>query len=275
MVCWIYNVTFGLLIHRVVTCQIVFTIVFVLGWCAKLVNFSLNSIIMQDQLGRVYLLSGLLFIMLGLGSDGVPSLVQSRTPPPAMMGLPELPASLRGYSYVIMKLGPLAFTRKGLSIASTAACLTFMVSGFLLLLLIHCFTFLVFNDSCILNFKRKRRFLKYNCCKTWKSLVLLFWTFFTEVLVTLVCSLIQKKLWLLRVWSSIIWKVFQSASLCLTTTTPEQLACGLRWFLLPLRHLGVSVSEIVLTLLLSLRFVSLVFDEVRIFIDTIWSHKIY
>lgn len=85
---------------------------------------------MQDQLGRVYLLSGLLFIMLGLGSDGVPPLVQSRTPPPAMMGLPDLPLSLRGYSYVIMKLGPLTFTRKGLSVASTAACLTFIVSDF-------------------------------------------------------------------------------------------------------------------------------------------------
>ncbi|XP_061347925.1 protein ABCI12, chloroplastic [Gastrolobium bilobum] len=136
-----------------------------------------------DQLGRVYLLSGLLFITLGLGSDGVPALVQLRTPPPAMMGLPSIPVSLTGYSYVITKLGPLTFTRKGLSVASTAACLTFTV--------------------------------------------------------------------------------FQSASLCLTTTTPEQLAFALRWFMLPLRYIGVSVSEIVLTLLLSLRFISLVFDEVR------------
>nr|ACU15264.1 unknown [Glycine max] len=66
-----------------------------------------------DQLGRVYLLSGLLFITSGLGSDGVPALVQLRTPPPAMMGLPNLPVSLTGYAYTIMKLGPLTFTRKG------------------------------------------------------------------------------------------------------------------------------------------------------------------
>ncbi|RDY09431.1 Protein ABCI12, chloroplastic, partial [Mucuna pruriens] len=137
----------------------------------------------MDQLGRVYLLSGLLFITLGLGADGVPALVQLRTPPPAMMGLPNVPVSLMGYAYVIMKLGPLTFTRKGLSVASTVACLTFTV--------------------------------------------------------------------------------FQSASLCLTTTTPEQLAFALRWFMLPLKYIGVSVSEIVLTLLLSLRFISLVFDEVR------------
>lgn len=65
--------------------------------------------------------------MLGLGADGAPALVQSRTPPAAMMGLPSFPSSFLGYSYLIMKLGPLQLTRKGLSVASTAACLTFMV----------------------------------------------------------------------------------------------------------------------------------------------------
>ncbi|KAJ8747565.1 hypothetical protein K2173_013061 [Erythroxylum novogranatense] len=137
----------------------------------------------MDQLGRVSLLSGILFVMLGLGADGAPPLVQLRTPPPAMMGLPKLPVSLAGYSYVILKLGPLQFTRKGLSVASTAACLTFII--------------------------------------------------------------------------------FQSASLCLATTTPEQLAFALRWFMHPLRYVGVPVAEIILTLLLSLRFINLVFDEVR------------
>ncbi|RRT82007.1 hypothetical protein GW17_00048753 [Ensete ventricosum] len=59
-----------------------------------------------------------------------------------------------------------------------------------------------------------------------------------------------------------IWMIFQSASLCLTTTPPEQLASALRWFMVPLSLVGVPVSEIILTLLLSLRFISLVFDEV-------------
>nr|CAD1829468.1 unnamed protein product [Ananas comosus var. bracteatus] len=139
--------------------------------------------IWTDQLGRVALLSGILFIMLGFGSDGVPPLVQLRTPPSSITGLPNLPSSLGGYSYTIMKLGPLQFTRKGLSVASTSACLSFTI--------------------------------------------------------------------------------FQSASLCLTTTTPEQLASALWWFMVPLRHIGVPVAEIILTLLLSLRFINLVFDEVR------------
>ncbi|KAG8651392.1 hypothetical protein MANES_07G121800v8 [Manihot esculenta] len=148
----------------------------------------------MDQLGRVSLLSGILFVMLGLGADSAPPLVQPRTPPPAMMGLPNLPVSLEGYSYLIMKLGPLKFTRKDLSVASTAACLTFTI--------------------------------------------------------------------------------FQSASLCLATTTPEQLAFALRWFMLPLRCIGVPVAEITLTLFLSLRFINLVFDEVRGVALGIVSHGI-
>lgn len=70
--------------------------------------------------------------MLGFGSDGAPSLVQTRTPPPSVIGLPNIPTSTNGYSYTIMKLGPLQFTRKGLSVASTSACLSFAVCPFLL-----------------------------------------------------------------------------------------------------------------------------------------------
>ncbi|PIN08515.1 hypothetical protein CDL12_18907 [Handroanthus impetiginosus] len=137
----------------------------------------------KDQLGRVTLLCGILFVLLGFGTDGAPSLLSSRSPPSSVTGLSAFPPSLKGYRYVIMKLGPLQLTRKGLSTATTAACLTFTI--------------------------------------------------------------------------------FQSASLCLTTTMPEQLAFALEWFIRPLANLGVPVSEVILTLLLSLRFISLVFDEVR------------
>ncbi|KAL5701650.1 Protein abci12 [Ranunculus cassubicifolius] len=153
------------------------------GYLALLSIWILPRELWMDQLARVGLLSGILFIMLGFGTDGVPPLVQTRTPPPSMMGLTSVPTSLAGYSYVVIKLGPLQLTRKGLSVASTSACLTFTI--------------------------------------------------------------------------------FQSASLCLSTTTPEQLASAIRWFMLPLTRFGVPVSEIILTLLLSLRFISLVFDEVR------------
>ena len=55
--------------------------------------------------------------MLGFGADGAPSLVQTRTPPSSVLGIPNIPCSASGYSYTIMKLGPLQFTRKGLSVA--------------------------------------------------------------------------------------------------------------------------------------------------------------
>lgn len=147
-----------------------------------------------DQLGRVGLISGILFIMLGLGADSTPMVVQSRTPPPSMMGLPAIPPSFAGYSYLLFKLGPLQLTRKGLSVATTSACLTFTI--------------------------------------------------------------------------------FQSASLCLTTTTPEQLGFALQWFMKPLVYVGVPVAEVILTLLLSLRFINLVFDEVRIVALGIVSRRI-
>ncbi|KAH9624116.1 hypothetical protein KSS87_020581 [Heliosperma pusillum] len=136
-----------------------------------------------DQLGRVTLLSLVLFLVLGLTADSAIPSVSWRTPPPSLNGFPGVPTSSRGYAYMIFKFGPLQMTRKGLSVASTSACLTFTI--------------------------------------------------------------------------------LQSASLCLATTSPEQLASALRWFLLPLARIGVPVSEIVLTLMLSLRFINLIFDEVR------------
>ncbi|KAL6909936.1 hypothetical protein ACP4OV_001194 [Aristida adscensionis] len=139
----------------------------------------------MDQLGRVALLSGIIFIMLGFGSDGGPSLVQTRTPPPSVLGMPTIPCNTSGYTYTIMKLGPLQFTRKGLSVSKY--------------------------------FGKPSPFAYIPKCK------------------------------------SPAW----------TTTTPEQLASALWWLMIPLKYIGVPVPEIVLTLLLSLRFINLVFDEVR------------
>ncbi|KAH7373527.1 hypothetical protein KP509_17G060600 [Ceratopteris richardii] len=137
----------------------------------------------QDQLGRVSFLSVLLLLMVSLGADSIPPIVQTRTPPPQLCGIPPLPSSFTAYKYVLWKLGPFQLTRKGLALGTTSACLSFTV--------------------------------------------------------------------------------LQSASLCLSTTMPEHLAEGIRWYLAPLRWLKAPVDEIILTLLLSLRFVALVFDEVR------------
>ncbi len=55
----------------------------------------------------------------------------------------------------------------------------------------------------------------------------------------------------------------QSASLCLTTTPAEEMALGLKFWLAPFRLVRAPVDEICMTLLLSLRFMSVVFDELR------------
>ena len=57
--------------------------------------------------------------------------------------------------------------------------------------------------------------------------------------------------------------VLQSANLWLSTTPPEAVAAAIRWYLAPLRLVGAPVDELALTLLLSLRFVALVFQEAR------------
>ncbi|KAF3442576.1 hypothetical protein FNV43_RR16492 [Rhamnella rubrinervis] len=62
-----------------------------------LLKSGLHSVnFLTDQVGRVSWLSRILLSILGLGSDSAPALVQSRTPPPAMMGLVNIPA-MRNY----------------------------------------------------------------------------------------------------------------------------------------------------------------------------------
>ncbi len=63
--------------------------------------------------------------------------------------------------------------------------------------------------------------------------------------------------------ATLTFSALQSASLCLVTTPGEEMALALQRWLTPLRWIGVPTKEISMTLLLSLRFMSLVFEEVR------------
>ena len=77
-------------------------------------------------------LSGFLFVMLALGTDGVAPVMQTRRPLPLAEGLPKLPAAISGYKYVLLKLGPFQLTRKGVGLAASATCLSFTVSSYYL-----------------------------------------------------------------------------------------------------------------------------------------------
>lgn len=98
-------------------------------FCMVSLKRGMCALCWQDQLGRMAILSGFLFVMLALGTDGVAPVMQSRRPLPLAEGLPKLSAAISGYKYVLLKLGPFQLTRKGVSLAASASCLSFTVSS--------------------------------------------------------------------------------------------------------------------------------------------------
>ena len=63
--------------------------------------------------------------------------------------------------------------------------------------------------------------------------------------------------------STLIFTLIYSTSLYLLTTAPEEITEGLDDLMSPLRRLNLPVSEITLTLTLSLRFIPLVLEEIQ------------
>ncbi|CAL8467723.1 g7261 [Coccomyxa elongata] len=137
----------------------------------------------QPQLRRLGMLGLIIFIFTAIGADGVPPVLQTRGVPPAAEGLPSSVSTPGSYRYVLFHFWFITITRRSLSLAVAASCLTFVA--------------------------------------------------------------------------------LQSASLSLTTTPAEEMTLGLRLWLAPLRLLRMPVDEIALTLLLSLRFMALVTEEMR------------
>ena len=63
--------------------------------------------------------------------------------------------------------------------------------------------------------------------------------------------------------STLIFTLIYSTSLYLLTTAPEEITAGLEDLMSPLRRFNLPISEITLTLTLSLRFIPLVLEEVQ------------
>jgi energy-coupling factor transport system permease protein len=63
--------------------------------------------------------------------------------------------------------------------------------------------------------------------------------------------------------STLLFTLIYSSNLYLLTTAPEEITAGLDDLLQPLRHLKVPITEIILTLTLSLRFIPLVLEEIQ------------
>ncbi len=74
--------------------------------------------------------------------------------------------------------------------------------------------------------------------------------------------------------STLIFTLIYSTSLYLLTTAPEEITEGLDDLMSPLRRLNIPVSEIVLTLTLSLRFIPLVLEEVQNLVRSVRTRAI-
>ena len=74
--------------------------------------------------------------------------------------------------------------------------------------------------------------------------------------------------------STLIFTLIYSTSLYLLTTAPEEITAGLEDLMSPLRRLNLPISEITLTLTLSLRFIPLVLEEIQNLVRSIRTRAI-
>jgi len=74
--------------------------------------------------------------------------------------------------------------------------------------------------------------------------------------------------------STLTFTLLYSSTLYLLTTAPEEITAGLEFLMRPLRVFRVPVTEIVLTLTLSLRFIPLVLEEVQNLVRSVRTRAI-
>ena len=74
--------------------------------------------------------------------------------------------------------------------------------------------------------------------------------------------------------STLTFTLLYSSNLYLLTTAPEEITAGMDFWLSPLRRLGLPITEVVLTLTLSLRFIPLVLEEVQNLIRAVSTRAI-
>lgn len=78
-----------------------------------------------------------------------------------------------------------------------------------------------------------------------------------------ICSITKRSLALAVTLFSIMCMTLQAASMCLVTTPPEQMARALKRALSPFALLGLPTHRLYIMVLLALRFMSTVFEEMR------------
>ncbi len=74
--------------------------------------------------------------------------------------------------------------------------------------------------------------------------------------------------------STLLFTLIYSTNLYLLTTAPEEITAGIESLMRPLRKFNLPVTEIALTLTLSLRFIPLVLEEVQNLVRSVWTRAI-
>jgi len=74
--------------------------------------------------------------------------------------------------------------------------------------------------------------------------------------------------------STLLFTLIYSTNLYLLTTAPEEITSGIESLMQPLRRFNWPITEIALTLTLSLRFIPLVLEEVQNLVRSIWTRAI-
>ncbi|MFB2934762.1 energy-coupling factor transporter transmembrane protein EcfT [Aerosakkonemataceae cyanobacterium BLCC-F154] len=74
--------------------------------------------------------------------------------------------------------------------------------------------------------------------------------------------------------STLLFTLIYSTNLFLLTTAPEEITTGIESLMQPLRRFNWPVTEIALTLTLSLRFIPLVLEEIQNLVRSIWTRAI-
>ncbi len=74
--------------------------------------------------------------------------------------------------------------------------------------------------------------------------------------------------------TTLIFTLLYSSNLYLLTTAPEKIAAGIEEILSPLKRLKLPINEIILTLILALRFIPLVLEEVQNLVRSVGTRAI-
>jgi energy-coupling factor transport system permease protein len=75
-------------------------------------------------------------------------------------------------------------------------------------------------------------------------------------------------------FSTIVFTVIYSTNLYLLTTAPEEITSGMESLMQPLKKLNLPITELTLTLTLSLRFIPLVLEEVQNLVRSVMTRAI-